>query len=652
MLYGYAGKILHANLTEGTLEVEEPSEEFYRTYMGGSAIGLYYLLKHTLAGVDPLGPENTLTLAIGGVTGAAISGQSRATAVAKSPLTGAVGDAQAGGFWPAELKFAGFDAIVFHGKSPKPVYLWIKDGEYELRDASHLWGHGYSTRKVEEMLFEELDDRRVQIAQVGEAGEKLVRYAAIMNMANRAHGRTGMGAVMGSKNLKAVVVRGSSKKLPVADKERLRDQMKVSRENVQGYMGDFPQYGTAGIVTGQDADGGLPTRNWQSGSMGQERAAALDGRLLWDKYLRGWEEGTQFKTGRDTCYSCAIKCKRVVEAEWNGHQLVPEAGGVEYESISTLGSYNEIDDLGAVSYMNQLCNDYGADPISAGATMSFAVECFERGLITTEDTGGLELKWGNTNDIVEMLHRSLKREGFGDVLAEGSLRAAQTIGQGAEAYSMTVKGQELPAHMPQVKRSLSLIYAVNPFGADHESSEHDPFYEEDTYLANSTVRTRMEELKLFEPQDATVLNREKVEYALHTQYEYSAQDTVSVCNFVYGPAWQLMGPGELAETISAVVGWDVTVDELMEVGRRRLNMLRAFNAREGLSRDQDTLPKRLFDEPLTGGASDGMYVDRAEWEAALETYYEMNEWDVATGNPTRETLESLKLGWVAETIGV
>ncbi len=651
MLYGYAGKILHVDLTAGTLEVEEPSEEFYRTYMGGSAIGLYYLLKNTPAGVDPLGPENTLTLAIGGVTGAAISGQSRATAVAKSPLTGAVGDAQAGGFWPAELKFAGFDGIVFTGKSPKPVYLWVKDGEYELRDASHLWGKGYSTRKVEEILSEELDDKRIQVAQIGEAGEKLVRFAAIMNMANRAHGRTGMGAVMGSKNLKAIVVRGSSKKLPVADKERLRVLMKKSLPLVDG-MDDFPTHGTPGVLPSQEEDGGLPTRNWTSGSMGKERADGIGGYTLWDDFLMGREEGTQFKTGRDTCYSCAIKCKRVVDSEWNGHKLFPEAGGPEYEALSALGSYSDIDDLGAVSYMNQLCNDYGADPISGGATMAWAVECYERGLITTEDTGGLELNWGNAVDVVEMLHRTLKREGFGDVLAEGSLRAAQQVGNGAEEYFMGVKGQEFPAHMPQVKRSLALIYAVNPYGADHESSEHDPFYEEDEYLANKKVRTRLQDLKLFNPQDATVLNPEKVEYAMHTQYQYSAQDTISVCNFVFGPAWQLLGPAELVEMIVAVVGWDVSIDEVMEVGRRRLNMLRAFNAREGMTRDQDTLPKRMFDEPLEGGASDGLYVDRAEFDSALNTYFERQAWDVETGNPTRETLEDLKLGWVAEAIGV
>ncbi|MDH5373790.1 MAG: aldehyde ferredoxin oxidoreductase, partial [Acidimicrobiia bacterium] len=248
MLNGYAGKILHVDLTTGSLDIEEPSEELYRTYMGGSALGLYYLLKNTPAGADPYGPENTLAFMLSGITGAPIAGQSRATVVAKSPLTGGVGDSQAGGFWPAELKFAGFDGIVIRGISPKPVYLWINQGEVELRDASHLWGK--QTLEVEEILQEELDDNRIQIAQIGPAGEKLVRFAAIMNMATRAHGRTGMGAVMGSKKLKAIVVRGGKKKLPMADPDGVRAIMQPSiaavREDEDVW--DIAKHGTLGIL--------------------------------------------------------------------------------------------------------------------------------------------------------------------------------------------------------------------------------------------------------------------------------------------------------------------------------------------------------------------------------------------------------------------
>jgi aldehyde:ferredoxin oxidoreductase len=648
MQHGYAGKILHVNLTDGTLEVEEPGEAFYRTYMGGSALGLYYLLKNTPAGADPFGPENTLVFALAGATGAAISGQSRCTVTAKSPLTGAVGDSQAGGFWPAELKFAGFDAVVIAGASPKPVYLWIHDGEVELRDAAHLWGK--TTRQVDAILHEELNDKQVEIAQVGPAGENLVRFAAIMNMANRAHGRTGMGAVMGSKKLKAIAVRGTQK-VNVADKKSLAALARRGVKTIPNLvdMSELAKYGTAGIIQSQNGGGGLITRNWQSGSMGEQRAEMISGETLYDELLRGAAQGKQDKLGRDTCYACAVRCKRVVEAEWQGKAINPESGGPEYETISTFGSYCDVDDLAAISYANQLCNDYGVDTISAGATLAFAIECFENGLLTEKDTGGIVLKWGDAEGMVVMLEQMLKREGIGDLLAEGSAHAAVKIGKGAEDFVMAVKKQEAPAHMPHVKRSLGLIYAVNPFGADHQSSEHDPMYAEENQPAYGA---NLAQLGLTDPQPADVLNREKVNYALTTQYSYSALDTANVCQFVYGPSWTLYNMGDLAEMVGAVTGWDVTIDELQTVGARRLNMLRAFNTREGLTREEDALPRRFFEQPLKGGRSDGVVVDREEWESALDEYYTQAGWDTQTGNPTRETLEGLDLAWVADAIGI
>jgi len=646
VLHGYAGKILHVDLTSGSLDIEEPPEDLYRKYMGGSALGLYYLFKNTPAGADPYGPENTLAFMLAGITGAPIAGQSRATVVAKSPLTGGVGDSQAGGFWPAELKFAGFDGIVIRGISPKPVYLWINQGEVELRDADHLWGK--TTRQVDEMLAEELGDKRIQVAQVGPSGEKLVRFAAILNMSTRAHGRTGMGAVMGSKKLKAIVVRGGKKRLPMADPDRVREIMKPSIANVRADedVWGLAKYGTLGILESQNAVGGLPTRNYQSGWMGYDRAAAIGGERLFDELLRGADEDTQLKQGRETCYSCAVRCKRVVESEWEGRALDPKYGGPEYETSSAFGSYCDIDDIHATAYANQLCNQYGVDTIAAGATMAFAIDCFEQGLITVDDTDGIELGWGNADAMIAMLEKTLEREGFGDVLAEGSVRASARIGNGAEDLVVAVKGAELPAHMPQVKPSLAVIYAVNPFGADHQSSEHDPGYTPEV-VASSPEKygKRMADIGLTDPQPEDVLNEAKIEFALKTQYAYSALDTADVCQFVFGPAWQLLGMEELAGVISAVHGEEMTVSDLMTFGARRLNMLRAFNAREGITREQDTLPKRLF-EPLEGGPSDGKVIDREQFEAALSTYYEMAGWDPTTGNPTAETLDGLGLGWL------
>jgi len=649
MLHGYTGKVLHVDLTNQTLEIEQPTEAFYRQYVGGSLMGLYYLWKNTPKGADALGPENTMVFALSAPTGMAVSGQSRCTLTCKSPSSGGAADSQAGGFWPAELKRAGFDAIVVKGAAANPVYLWIEDGKAELRDASHLWGQ--TTFAVDEALKAELGDKKVEIAQVGPAGEKLSNFAAVMNMANRAWGRTGVGAVMGSKKLKAIVVRGRGKVTP-ANKARLAALSKKGAGEFPGSdMELFGKYGTADTVMANHGAGGLPTNNWDSGVMAT--ANLISGERLYDELLRGAEAGAQDKLGRDTCYACIIRCKRVVQTEWQGIPLVPEYGGPEYETIATFGSYCGIEDLHAVTYANQLCNEYGVDTISCGATLAWAMDCYEHGVFTQEELDGIDLRFGNAEGMIAILEKTLKREGIGDALAMGSAKAADYLGKGHE-YLMTVKGQELPAHMPQVKRSLGLIYAVNPFGADHQSSEHDPMYHPKTYEGTPEApgyKRFLAPIGLTRPQPTKVLNAEKVEFALKTQYNYSSADTISVCQFVYGPGWQLYGPQDMAELMSAATGWDVSVDEIQEIGRRRLNLMRAYNAREGLSRDQDTLPKKMFRQGLTGGRSDGIILDQAELSTGLDMYFEQAGWD-NQGVPTRATLESTNMAWVADDLGV
>jgi len=417
MSYGYHGKILHIDLTAGQLEVEEPDDTFYRKYMGGSAMGVYYLLKHTPPGADPLGPENTLSLMTGVVTGAPISGQSRVTATAKSPVTGLAGDSQAGGFWPAELKAAGFDGIVIHGRAAQPLYLWVHDGEAELRDAGHLWGQ--FTADVEDAIREELGDRRVQVLQCGPAGEKGVRFGALINNANRANGRTGMGTVMASKNLKAVAVRGRQRP-ELADPEALKALAKWGVDHFEeSDIYGLGLLGTAEVVRSQNAGGGLPTRNWSSGTF--EGVDAISGQRMADTILKE----------RETCFGCVVRCKRVVEVTEGPFRVDPRYGGPEYETIATMGSYCGVSDLAAVSLANQLCNMVGMDTISCGATIAWAMDCFERGLITLEDTGGVELRFGNAEALVQMVEQIGEREGFGRVLGEGSARAAETLGVGA-----------------------------------------------------------------------------------------------------------------------------------------------------------------------------------------------------------------------------
>jgi len=638
MSHGYTGKILHVDLTQGTLSVEEPEQAFYRKYMGGSALAMYYLLRELPPGVDPLGPENVLVMALSVLTGTAISGQSRMTAAAKSPLTGAIGDSQGGGFFPAELKFAGFDAVVIKGKSEKPVYLWIHDGEYELRDASHLWGK--ITGEAEASIREELGDKKIEVWQIGPAGEKGVRFAGVFSMSNRANGRTGMGAVMGSKNLKAVAVRGKQRP-SVADKAGLNELAKWGAANLaDSDIAGLAKYGTAETTGSNQTTGTLPAYNFNSGVF--DGWEALDGTTMYDTILRGASEGKQDRQGRDTCYACTVRCKRVAEITEGKYKVDPHYGGPEYETTSTFGNYCGIDDLAAISKASEICNKYGLDSISCGATISWAFEAFNEGKLTLEDTDGLDLSWGNADAMVQLTERIAKREGFGDLLAEGSERAAKQIGRGTEEYLITFKGQEAPAHMPRVKRSLAVIYTTNPFGADHQSHEHDPAIEDDFEF----YKERMAVLGFHEGQEVRSLSDEKIRWAMKSQHMYSTMDSLDLCQFVFGPAWQLYGPEEMLKLVQVVTGWeDVSFDELQTVGERRLNMMRAFNAREGIDRQADVLPEKLF-KPLKGGVSDGWQLDRDEVEAALDKYFELCGWDVETGIPTREKLAELDLEWI------
>ena len=632
MAKGFRGKILHVDLLSLTLEVEEPSESFYRKYIGGSMMGMYYIIKDVPQAADPLGPENILTFMCSPLTGVQISGQSRMTTNARSPLVDGIGDSQAGGFFPAELKFAGYDGMVIRGKASRPVYLLIKDGQTEIRDARHLWGK--TTGEVEEILKEELQDSKIEIAQCGPAGEQEVRLAAIMNMANRANGRTGMGAVMGSKNLKAIVVRGSSKKIPVANPEAVADFRKNASAAIKrhGSSQSLKQDGTAGGVDWQNMTGTLPTRNYNEGQF--EGFEKISGETMTETLL----------TDNQTCYACAIRCKRVIESEWMSKAIEARYGGPEYETVATFGSYCGVDDLKAIVYANQICNQYGLDTIGTGATIAWAMECFENAVLSEEEIG-FPLKFGDAEAMIRATEMLAKREGFGDILAEGSRRAADILGKGHK-YLITVKGSELPAHMPRVKRSLGLIYAINPFGADHQSSEHDPGIEEGTSVE------AMRNLKLLgfdETLPEGSFGKDKVRYALRTHQYYSFMDSMNLCQFVFGLTWVVFGPEDTVDLVRAVTGWDdFDVDELMEAGERRLNLLRLFNMREGLDRTQDILPDRLF-KPLDGtGPSSGVALKREDIEKAKDEYYRLANWDKRTGNPTPETLTRLGLEWALE----
>ncbi|MGB8981028.1 MAG: aldehyde ferredoxin oxidoreductase family protein [Anaerolineales bacterium] len=628
---GYNGKILHVDLTKGSLTVEEPDEAFYRKYLGGSAMGMHYILREMPKGADPLGPENVLTLMTGVTTGAAISGQSRINANAKSPISGGIGDSQAGGFFPAELKFAGFDGIVVKGKSPRPVYLAIIDGRAELRAAAHLMGK--KTGEVDDIMHSEVDPK-AEILQHGPAAENGILFSSLVNMSNRHNGRTGMGLVMASKNLKAVVVRGR-KRPTLADPKALTDLNKTGPKILPDNpdMPGLAAEGTATVVIFQNTIGSLPTHNYNEGQF--EHCEDISGARMVETILKD----------RDTCYACVVRCKRVVEVKEGAYRVDPKYGGPEYETIGTFGSYCGVKDLAAIARANQMCNEYAVDTIAAGATIAFAMECFEKGIITKEQTNGLELRFGDADAMLKALDMMLNGAGdFGKTLGQGSERAAKVWGKGADEYLITVKGAEAPAHMPQAKRSLGLIYAVNPFGADHQSSEHDPYYEEGVADLNLN---RLKLIGLGEPQPGYSLTPEKVRFAYLTEVFYSMLDSVELCQFVFGPAWTLYGPAETVEMIRAVTGWDMTVDELMEVGKRRLNLFRTFNAREGLNRSADKLPKKFYRQLQGAGPTAGIALTHEEVELAIDEYYRLAGW-TANGVPTRETLKQHDIEWAAE----
>jgi aldehyde:ferredoxin oxidoreductase len=628
---GYNGKILHVDLTRGKLEIEEPKEAFYRKYLGGSAMGMYYILREMPKGADPLGPDNVLTLFAGVTTGAPISGQSRLNANAKSPISGGIGDSQSGGFFPAELKFAGFDGIVIKGKSPKPVYLAIVEGQPELRDAAHLMGK--ITGEVDDILHKEVDPK-AEILQHGPAAEKGVLFSSLVSMSNRHNGRTGMGLVMASKGLKAVVVRGT-KKVQMADAKAVTALNRIGPKAIpeNGDMDGLAKHGTAVVVLFNNTIGTLPTRNYNEGQF--EGCEPISGEKMTETILKE----------RDTCYSCVVRCKRVVEIKKGPYKVNPKYGGPEYETLGTFGSYCGVDDLAAVSLANQICNEYGVDTIACGATIAFAMECFEKGIITTKETGGIELKFGSAEAMLAALNQIVRNEEpLGTVLSQGSERAAKIWGKGADECLITVKGAESPAHMPQAKRSLALIYAVNPFGADHQSSEHDPYYEEGVADFNLN---RLKQIGLDKPQPAYSLTEEKVRFAYETEVFYSMLDSAELCQFVYGPTWTLYDGEQTAEMIRAVTGWDITLDELMTVGRRRLNLFRVFNAREGLGRKDDKLPKKFF-KPLAGtGPTAGFALTHEEVDTAIDAYYRLAGF-TANGAPTRAGLKSLDIEWAAD----
>ena len=617
---GYAGKILRVDLTQQEIKIEQPPEDFYRRYVGGHGFVAYYLLKELPPDTDPLGPENLLIFANGPFTGAPFAGAGRNAVGAKSPLTGGYGEADAGGFFGAELKKAGYDAIVIRGKAAEPVYLWIQDSEIAIRPAVHLWGS--TAADCERMVKTELGQKTARVALIGPGGEKLVRYACILNDLIHAAGRTGLGAVMGSKNLKCIVAKGT-RRPRLADAEKAKELGRFMRENWREFSLNLGELGTAGGLPELNEAGALPTRNFQDGRF--EGSEKISGKTMRETIL----------TGRDSCHACPVRCKRVVAVDDADYQVDKIYGGPEYETVGAFGSNCGVDDLRAVAKANELCNAYGVDTISTGMAVSFAMECYENGLLSNKQTGGLELHFGNGKAMVELTRQICVREGLGDLLAEGYDQAAEQIGADASQYALAVKGQPLPMHECRTRHGQALGYAVSPTGADHMHN----FW--DDAMAQEELGDALKELGVYQSVPQTVLNGQKIRAYLHSSNWQWLGNSLGLCAFI---GWKR---SQIVQLFEAVTGWHTNLFELMKAGERGVTMARIFNLRQGLDSHNDVLPPRMSPSHVSGSLNEKP-ITAEDLKQAVSTYYGMMGWNTADGMPTAAKLKELDVEWLVE----
>jgi aldehyde:ferredoxin oxidoreductase len=626
-MYGASGKLLRVDLTSRKITTEDIPEILFKRYLGGNTLALYYLLKEQKAGIDPLSPEAMLIFMTSFLTGTPGPGLSRFAIVAKSPLTGGFGESEAGGWWGPELKFAGYEGIIFTGKADKPVYLAIKDDQVELRSADHIWGK--KLREASDTIKQEMGDSKSRVALIGFAGEKMSTYANVINEMKHASGRLGMGAVLGSKNLKAVAVRGTTRTLPLYNEEKAKAITRESWAEYKEIPNTFPKLGTMRGVRAAHDVGVLPTYNWQHG--------------VFDDY-ENLTEVTFMKDilkGTGTCYRCPIACKRESEITEGPYQVQPDYGGSEYETTASFGSICGVNDLKPISAAHQICQEYGMDTISAGVAIAWVMECYEKGLISKDKLDGLEMKFGDADNMLAMLKKMCTFEGVGAVLNQGFKASIDFFGAETAEYAMHVKNSPLPAHDPRGKASLSLAYAVSSSGPDHMEVQHDHI------TATPGGCSLYEPIGFFEPLEATDLSAKKVRQFFFNQALYNSYNSVGVCYFCVRPNGPFTINGIL-EYMRAVTGWQaMSLWNMMKIGEKHNTMSRLFNIREGLSAADDTLPERFF-EPLEGGGPcAGNLIDRKQFEDAKKTYYAFNLWD-EKGVPTAACLYQHELDWLLE----
>jgi aldehyde:ferredoxin oxidoreductase len=599
----YAGRILFVDLTEGRIYEEKPAEKTYRDFVGGNGLGIRILYEKVKARVDALGPENILGFVVGGLTGTVAPGSGRHMLVTKSPLTGTWAESNSGGAFGPELKTAGYDAVFFSGISSKPVYLLIKDGVAELKDASELWGKdAYETQDMLQHIYQ---DPRIKIACIGPAGESMSLLAGIVSERGRIAARNGVGAVMGSKKLKAVVVKGGVQSIAPADPEKFNQAMQQFLAIIQNneFAKALAASGTGNNISFLVSIGDAPLKNWQlSGLDALPNAANLDSGNM-DKY----------KVSSFGCFACPISCGAIIEQKAGPFAIKDEMHRPEYQSLAALGGMLMNDNLEVVIKANDICNRYGIDTVGVGGTIAMAMECYEKGLISREDTDGIDLTWGNAQAIVDLVEKVAKREGFGAVLADGTQKAAERIGKGAEKYAISIRGKSLAFHDPRMSPVLGTANIADANPAHHMDSQITGMLNDGAAIGS-------------DPALQSSRQNPFASYALGSEY-HQLLNASGMCS-LYTVATT---PPPIAELIAGACGWDFSWDEALTVGRRILTLRQAFNAREGLTPDQFELPKRITTTV------------KIDYAALRNGYFAEMRWDIQSGKPSKAALDDLGL---------
>jgi aldehyde:ferredoxin oxidoreductase len=597
---GYKGTILSVDLDKRKAARKSLKQDFARKYIGGRGFGAKILYDEVGPEVEPLSPKNLLIMATGPLTGTSAPG-SKMSFIAKSPATCGYADSSVGGVLGPQIKFAGYDGIVVRGRSQKPIYLSVNNGDVEFRDASGLWGKGCI--EAEDAIRKELGEPGVAVASIGPAGERSVVIACITHKGGRQAGRCGMGAVMGSKNLKAVAVQGDEK-IELAHPEAFAKTVEEARRILAENPAPFKKLGTAEHVLGSNEVGSLPTRNYSTGWF--ENAEAISGETMYKTIV----------DGSRACFGCPVGCSKYSTVK-DGPYKGSTVEGPEYETIAMMGSNCGIGDMRTIAKANRLCDELGIDTISTGNVIGFAMECYERGIITKEDTRGIDLRFGNEEAFLQAIEMIGNRKGLGEILSQGVRTAAQKFGSGSEKFAMHSKGLEWSAYECRAALGQALGYAIVDRGADHNRIWTMDFFGQQ------------------KPSSTTKL----AELAFKHQCSRSAVDLLGMCRFV---SYQLKCD-HYAQMLSEATGWETSTADIMRASEMIFNLTRLYNIREGFTREDDYVPPRCFDDPVPSGPTRGSSLRREEFNEALEKFYEISGWDRRTGVPLPSKLKELGL---------